>query len=262
MIDEYLALLGVPRRSPSLEYLFELHRAHVSRVPYTNLQIMRGTPASIEPLDAVRQILGGNGGYCFHLNGGLSWLLRELGFAITLHRGYAFRHGAATQDLNHLALLAHDLDGRVWFVDAGLGDAIYEPLPLAVGHYRQGPFEYALDFVGGRWQFTHDELGSFAYMEFEPEAAAIGDFAEAHKFLSASQDSPFTRFVTSQVRFADRVSIVRACTATLLDSAGKHETYLETPSDFAAAYAAVKLSNVDDQWEHSRSAHVQWLASL
>ena len=52
MIDEYLALLGVPRRAPSLDHLFELHRAHVSRVPYTNVQIMRGAPASIDPLDA------------------------------------------------------------------------------------------------------------------------------------------------------------------------------------------------------------------
>ena len=262
MIDEYLGLLGVPRRAPSLDYLYELHRAHVSRVPYTNVQIMRGTPASIDPLDAVRQILGGNGGYCLHLNGGFSWLLRELGFAITLHRGYAYRHGVCGTDLNHLALLAHDLQGGVWFADAGLGDGLYEPLPLAVGHYRQGPFVYGLDFVGGRWRFTHDELGSFAHMEFEPEAVDFPDFAEAHKFLSKSAESPFTRFLTAQVRLADRLCIVRGCTSTLLDAAGKHETYAESVSAFAAAYAAVRLSNVDDLWERTRASHEQWLASL
>jgi len=262
LIDDYLALLGVPRRAPSLEYLFELHRAHVTRVPYTNVQIMRGTPASIDQLDAVRQILAGNGGYCFHLNGGFSWLLRQLGFAITLHRGYAVRHGVTSTDLNHLALIAHELDDGPWFVDAGLGDALYEPLPLAVGHYRQGPFVYGLDFAGGRWRFTHDELGSFAYMEFEPEAVGIQDFAEAHKSLSEAPDSPFLRFLTSQVRMPDRVCIVRGCTSTLLDSAGKHETYAESASDFAAAYAAVRLSNVDDLWESTLAAHKQWLASL
>lgn len=262
MIDEYLALLGVARRPPSLGYLFELHRAHVTRVPYTNLQIIRGTPASIDQLDAVRQILDGNGGYCFHLNGAFSWLLRRLGFAITLHRGYAFRHGVASADLNHLALIAHDVDDGPWFVDAGLGDGLYEPLPLAVGHYRQGPFVYGLDFAGGRWRFTHDELGSFAYMEFEPEAAAIGDFAEAHKLLSESPDSPFLRFLTCQVRLPDRVRIVRGCISTLLDADGKHETYAESASDFTAAYAAVRLSNVDDLWESSMAGHKQWLASL
>lgn len=262
MIDEYLALLGVPRRAPSLEYLFELHRAHVSRVPYTNVQIMRGTPASIDPSDAVRQILDGNGGYCFHLNGGFSWLLRELGFAITMHRGFAYRHRATSTELNHLALLAHDLDGKVWFVDAGLGDGIYEPLPLAAGHYRQGPFEYGLEFVGGHWRFTHDESGSFAYLDFEPEAVAIGDFAEAHKRLSESPDSPFLRFLTSQVRFADRVCIMRACTSTVLDAAGKHETVVESASDFTSAYAAVRLSNVDDLWESTQAGHELWLATL
>jgi len=262
VIDEYLGLLGVPRRAPSLAYLFELHRAHVARVPYTNVQIMRGRPASIEPLDAIRQILDGNGGYCFHLNGAFSWLLREVGFAITLHRGYAYRHGVTSIDLNHLALLAHDLDDRVWFVDAGLGDALYEPLPLAVGHYRQGPFVYGLDFVGGRWRFTHDELGSFAYMDFEPEAVGIGDFAEAHEFLSTAPSSPFRRFLTSQVRLADRVNIMRGCTSTLLDATGKHETYAESGSDFAAAYAVVGLSNVDDFWEETLETHRQRLASL
>ena len=266
MIDEYLALLGVPRREPSLKYLFALHRAHVSRVPYTNVQIMRGNPASVDPCDAVRQILDGNGGYCFHLNGAFSWLLRELGFAITLHRGYAYRHGATSAELNHLALLAHDLDGdldgKVWFVDAGLGDGLYEPLPLAAGHYRQGPFVYGLAFVDGLWRFTHDETGSFAYLDLEPEAAAIGDFAEAHKRLSESPDSSFLRFLTSQVRFADRVCVMRGCTLTVLDAAGKRETVAMSASDFAAAYAEVCLSNVDDLWESTLAGHEQWLATL
>jgi arylamine N-acetyltransferase len=262
VIDEYLALLGVARRPPSIGYLFELHRAHVSRVPYTNVQIMRGRPASIDPLDAVRQILDGNGGYCFQLNSGFSWLLRELGFCLTLHRGYALRHGESSAELNHLALVVHDLEERMWFADAGLGDGLYEPLPLATGHYRQGPFVYGLEFTGTHWRFTHDELGSFAYLDFEPAAAALGDFAEAHRHLSTAPQSPLTRFLTAQVRLADRVSIVRACTATLLDSAGKHESQQDSPQDFARAYAEARLSNVDDLWEHSRMAHVQWLASL
>lgn len=262
MIDEYLSVLGVGKAAPSVEYLFELHRAQVSRVPYTNVQIMRGRPASIDPRDAVRQILDGHGGYCFHLNGAFSWLLRELGFSITQHRGYVYRHGEAAAELNHLVLLAHDLEGGVWFVDAGLGDAIYEPLPLAAGEYGQGPFVYSLDFTGARWRFTHDKLGSFGAMEFEPAAAVIEDFAEAHRRLSTSPESPFTRFLTAQIRLPDRVSIVRACTSVVLDSSGKHEHYVDSWSVFVRAYASVGLSNVDDLWQHSRAAHTQWLASL
>ncbi|HEX6686385.1 MAG TPA: arylamine N-acetyltransferase [Candidatus Limnocylindrales bacterium] len=262
MIDDYLALLGVRRVAPSVAHLFELHRAHVERVPYSNAQIMRGKPASIQQRDAVRQILDGHGGYCFHLNGAFSWLLRELGFAITLHRGYVFRHGATDADLNHLVLLAHDLDGTVWFVDAGLGDALHEPLPLAPGHYRQGPFVYSLESTGSRWRFTHDERGSFAAMEFEPAAAVIDDFAEAHKFLSTSPESSFTRFLTAQIRLPDRVRLVRGCTRVELDAAGKHEETLASQVEWADAYARLGLSNVDDLWEHTRAAHERWLASL
>lgn len=262
MIDEYLSLLRVGRREASVGYLFELHRAHVARVPYTNVQIMRGRPASIDPLDAIRQILDGHGGYCFHLNGGFSWLLRRLGFAVTLHRGYVYRHGESAAELNHLVLLAHDLDGGAWFVDAGLGDALHEPLPFAPGHYSQGTFVYSLSFTGTRWRFTHDPLGSFAAMEFEPAAAVIDDFAGAHRHLSTSPESPFKRFLTAQIRLPDSVPIVRGCTSIVLDSAGKREVHLDSAGEFARAYAAVGLSDVDDLWEQSRVAHEKWLASL
>src|SRR5262245_20980864 len=91
MITAYLSRLGLPLEPPSVDYLFALHRAHVSNVTYSNLQIMRGTPTPIEPEESVRAILAGYGGYCFHLNGAFSWLLRELGFSVTRHRGYVRR---------------------------------------------------------------------------------------------------------------------------------------------------------------------------
>lgn len=262
MIDEYLSVLGVRRcAEPAPGHLFELHRAHVERVPYSNVQIMRGTSASVRPVDAVRQLLDGHGGYCFHLNGAFSWLLRELGYAITLHRGYVFSHGATEAQPNHLVLLAHDLGDRVWFVDVGLGDAIHEPLPLAAGHYKQGPFAYSLEFTGSRWRFTHDQTGSFTTMEFEPEAATIGDFEQAHRFLSTSPESPFTRLLVAQNRLPDRVRTMRACTWTEFDAAGKHEKVFVSQREWAAAYARLGLSGVDDLWEHSRAAHEQWLAT-
>jgi hypothetical protein len=43
---------------------------------------------------------------------------------------------------NHVVLTVSDLPtdenpSGCWYVDAGLGDALYEPLPLAPGTYRQ-----------------------------------------------------------------------------------------------------------------------------
>jgi arylamine N-acetyltransferase len=80
------------------------------------------------------------GGYCYQLNGAFSLLLQHLGYAVSLHRGGVHGpDGPSTAELgNHLVLVVHDLpderspDGR-WYVDAGLGEALHEPLPLPAG---------------------------------------------------------------------------------------------------------------------------------
>ena len=43
--------------------------AHLERVPYETLDIVLGKPPGIDPLASARRILGGRGGYCYHLNG-------------------------------------------------------------------------------------------------------------------------------------------------------------------------------------------------
>lgn len=261
MIDRYLARLGLVRRPPSVDYLFALHRAHVSKVPYTNVEVLRGTSAPIQPMACVAQIVSGKGGYCFHLNGAFSWLLRELGFAVTLHRGFVRNRGnEAELALNHLALVVHDLDG-VWFVDAGLGDALYEPLPLTPGTYDQGPFRYQLS-AGDRWLFTHDERGSFQSMEFEPAAARFEDFADAHHRLSTSPDSSFLKFLTAQIRLADRVPMVRCCTFAEVDASGRSETTLDSLEQWSAALAGIGVGGCEDLWPAEREAHQAWLATL
>lgn len=260
MIDAYLSLLGLPRAAPSAEYLFAIHRAHVSRVPYTNLEIMRGNVTPVDLESSVRQVLAGKGGYCFHLNGALAWLLRELGFTVTLHRGYVRNHGTTDAPaLNHLVLLVHG-PGHVWLADAGLGDGLHEPLPLAAGFHRQGPFRYEL--VGGpRWRFLHDPTGSFQAMEFDPVAADIDDFAAAHHRLSTAPDSSFRRFLTAQLRTGDRISILRGCTHTVIDKAGRHERTLDTLPDWQAALTSLRLPDCGDLWPSEREAHQSWLAS-
>jgi N-hydroxyarylamine O-acetyltransferase len=267
MIDQYLDRLGLPHARPSVDYLFALHRAHVSRVAYSNLQIIRGRPASIEPEVAVREIIAGHGGYCFHLNGAFSWLLRQLGFAVTLHRGYVWNRALdddVVPPLNHLVLLVHDLDG-VWFVDAGLGDAIYEPLPLTPGTYYQGPFRYELDASSTRdgWRFTHDPAGSFRAMEFESVAARIDDFADAHTRLSTSPDSSFVKFLTAQVRTAAGADALRGCILTTVDASGRRTVHLDDPDRWVSTL--VRLGLADDGlaalWPTERATHEAWLAS-
>jgi N-hydroxyarylamine O-acetyltransferase len=266
MIEAYLARLGLPRAAPGVDYLFTLHRAHVSRVTYSNLQIMRGTPAAIDPEVSAGEVIAGRGGYCFHLNGAFSWLLRELGFQVTLHRGYVQRLVQIGEpQLNHLVLVVHNVQGGPWFVDAGLGDAIHEPLPLAAGRYAQGPFRYEFGPASGRdgWRFTHDPLGSFDLMEFESARATIDDFRAAHTHLSTSPESNFVKFLTAQVRRADGVQALRGCVLTVVDAAGRHVRHIEEPDEWVSTLVGLGLTDdgLASLWPSERATHEAWLAS-
>src|SRR5262245_24023453 len=121
--------MGLSTRPPAdLEGLFTLLRAHVERVPYENLDIWRGRPVTIDPAESVARITRGRGGYCYHLNGAFSALLKQLGFDVIRHFGgvqpnHEIAPGATG---NHLVLTVAGLPseanpGGEWLVDAGLG---------------------------------------------------------------------------------------------------------------------------------------------
>ncbi|MEU8002947.1 arylamine N-acetyltransferase [Catellatospora sp. NPDC049111] len=272
MIDAYLSRLGVPRRTPSAAYLRELHRAQVTRVPYTNQEIMLGRPGAVTADEALRRVMGGVGGYCFHLNAAFSELLRALGFTVTLHRGYVV---AALDEvdpaLNHLALLVHDLPdaanpGGRWLADAGLGDALFDPLPLVDGEHVQGPFAYALAASPrpeAGWRLRHDPVGSFAACDIVAAPTVLGDFAAAHEHLSTSAESPFTRFLTAQRRTAAGVDILRGCLLLTIDAAGRREEHLSTRERWREALAdlfGLTGDDLDELWPGAVAAHEEWVA--
>ena len=57
LVAAYLSFLGYDDRPPpTLESLAELHRRHLARVPYENLEIMLGRPPSVDPLDSLARV--------------------------------------------------------------------------------------------------------------------------------------------------------------------------------------------------------------
>lgn len=270
MIEVYLSLLGVPRRAPSAAYLRELHQAQVTRVPYTNVEIMLGRPGTVSADEALRRVTGGVGGYCFHLNAAFAELLRALGFTVTLHRGYVIAAlDEADAALNHLALVVHDLPepanpGGRWLADAGLGDALFDPLPLVDGEHVQGPFAYALTSSPrpeAGWRLLHDPVGSFAACDIAAAPALLGDFAAAHEHLSTSAESPFTRLLTAQRRTAAGVDVLRGCLLLTIDAAGRREEHLSTRERWREALAelfGLTGDGLDELWPGAVAAHEEW----
>ncbi|GLV84500.1 arylamine N-acetyltransferase [Streptomyces lavendulae subsp. lavendulae] len=273
-VDGYLAVLEVGRpAAPTAEALWALHRAQVERVSYENLDIQLGRPTGIGAEESVARIVRGRGGYCFHLNGAFGALLDALGYDVTRHRA-GVQNGPgdpAGATGNHLALTVR-LDGGHWLVDTGLGDGLYEPLPLREGTYTQGPFTYGMapsTAVPGGWRFTHDPRGAFTGMDFAPGPAELSSFAAEHVRLSTSPDSGFVRVLTAHRRDAGGVDVLRGCVLRRIDAGGTRERTIDSAEDWYGVLAGVfrlDLTGVDaparaELWHRVHTAHREWEAA-
>lgn len=277
-VGGYLHRLGLPDPgSPSVESLRRLHMAHVERIPYENLEIQLGRRTTVDPLESVERIVGRRrGGYCYHLNGAFSALLRELGFAVARHVGGVQRTGGDPAGANsgHLALtvsgLPHDTCPEgVWLADVGLGSALHEPLPLREGTYRQGPFEYRLRASAaepGGWRFDHDRRGGFVGMDFRAEGAEMTEFAAIHEYLSTAPGSSFVRVAVVQRREPGAVHVLRGVVLTRLGQDPAPETVLESPAQwygvlddlFGLALDDVDAIDRERLWRRVVAAHEEY----
>ena len=273
----YLERLGLERPArPDVAWLFAAQRAHMERIPYENLEIQLGRATSVDPVEAIGRIVRGRGGYCFHLNGALGTLLAGVGYEVRRHLGHvrgetADQHSAELT-VNHQVLTVV-CEGERWFVDTGLGDAPYEPMPLRAGFVaRQGPFSYGLERWSGRvggWRFVHDPRAeSFTSMVFAPEPVEPAAFAEAHAYLSTSPDSSFVRAAVVSRRDAQGADVLRGRVNYRIDGAGVSKRLLDTPGEWFALLAdlyGLELPDVDGParerlWARVSAAHELWLA--
>ena len=279
-IERYLERLGVERETPSAAALARIHRAQVEHVPYETTWIHMGETVGVVDRWALLHRIASQqrGGYCFMLNGALSLLLEALGYDVTLHVGGVHGAEGPTREAmeNHLVLVAHGLPtpenpGGDWYVDAGLGDGLHEPLPLVPGTYTQGPLTFqlgAIDSAIGDWQVLHDPLGSFTGMVFRAEPTTMESFAARHQYLSSSPESGFVKTVTVQRRDCAGVDVLRGQVLGRVGEPATADRTLETREEWFETVAGrfglpltdVPAEALDRLWERVHAAHEQWLA--
>jgi N-hydroxyarylamine O-acetyltransferase len=275
----HLRRLGVKAAPPSADALAELHRAYVETIPYETTWIHLGETWSLDETAAANRIAhGGRGGYCFHLNGAFARLLGDLGYTVSRHVGGVHRgEPDAAAMTNHLVLIVSELPtdnnpGGCWYVDAGLGDALYEPLPLIEGTYAQGPMTFTLTETPGGvgdWHFTHDPKGSFVGMAFRSTPAGMTEFAERHAFLSTSPESSFVRTVTVQRRSANTAAALRALQLRTITTSGTVDRLIDERAEWFALladYFNLRLPDAPDAakdalWRHANESHEAHLAT-
>ncbi len=108
---------------PSLATLNALILAHVSSIPFENLDVLLGRPIVVEPV-AIEQklVVARRGGYCFEQNTLFMFVLRALGFTVTpiSARVRAARPRDQTPPRTHVFLRVELPEGS-WLADVGVG---------------------------------------------------------------------------------------------------------------------------------------------
>ncbi len=196
-LDAYLERIGLAGR-PTVA---EVHRAHITSIPFENLDPQRGVPVSLALEDLQRKLVRERrGGYCFEQNLLMKAALEALGASVELFLARVRMGGppGTVRPRTHL-VLGVELDGVRWHADVGLGlGSPFEPIPFGPGDEREqfgwryrvvrdGP-ELVLQWIeGGRWA---DLYG------FEPRPAPLIDVEVNNWYTSTHPDS---RFVTGLI---------------------------------------------------------------
>ena len=191
-LDTYLERIGLQGR-PTLR---QLHRAHVSAIPFENLDPRRGLPVSLE-IDAIQDKLVNQrrGGYCFEHNLLFKAALEALGLPVdTLLARSRWNFPPGTLNpLTHMTLRV-SIDGEPWLADVGFGaGTLLEPIPLRPdGPHDQSGWQFRLieeaDELVLQTQTSDGWRDMYALL---PRPAAPIDVEVGNWFVSTRPESKF-----------------------------------------------------------------------
>jgi N-hydroxyarylamine O-acetyltransferase len=128
-VNAYLAKLGLPRARHSEGYLKKLHREHLLRIPFENLDIHFKRPIVLDIQAIFKKIIPSHrGGFCYELNYLFYHLLNHLGFDCYVISAKVRNEetGLFGPEYDHMALVVQ-LDDKLLLVDVGFGDAFITP---------------------------------------------------------------------------------------------------------------------------------------
>lgn len=275
-IRAYLDRLGIEDiQPPTKSFLFALHRAHVQRIPWQTVDIFAGKPAPMDIRSSINLMLNHRSGYCFHLNGAFSELLRSLGYTVYWHKAGVQPLGEEPRvNSFHLGLtvLLKDVESKEerWIVDVGLGDIPYEPLPLLSGTYIQDPLTYRVtesSVVSGGWRMVHDPGASFAGVDVDHEVVQdLKLFEPKHEHYSCSAQSPWINLFLVRNRHAQGSNELRGCIWGSMDKDGVKKTEIRTQSQWLEVLGdlfdehLVTYSKLEREalWKKAWQKHEEW----
>ena len=224
-LSRYLQRIGL-QGEPTLA---ELHRAHVSRILFENLDPFVGIPVSVDPDAIARKLVdAGRGGYCFEHNLLFKRAVEAMGGRAEpmLARVRGGRFDSEVSPLGHM-LLRVEHEGSTWHADVGFGNGtLLEPIPFGPGGpYEQSGWRYRVIDEGATLVLQADtESGWRDVYAFAPEPSPAVDVEVNNWFICTN---PHSMFVTNLLVTENGRDGVRT---TLSDFGGTMELIVETPT--------------------------------
>ena len=261
--QEYLARIAFTAPAhgefhrPSLALLRALHEAHMLAAPFENLSIHYGQPIVLREAALYDKVVRRRrGGFCYELNGMFAWLLRELGYEVTLLSAEVAESGGNfSSAYDHLALLIHQVDGADWLADVGFGDSFRQPLRFQAdveqdggdGHTYRLRVAQSLDGAQEqRGQFPYwlvEQRGDDSAVQWEPvyrftlQPHTLADFTDRCIFQQTSPESHFTQRRICSLALSDgRISLSDLRLITTRDGE-REERLLSSEDEYRAVLA-------------------------
>jgi N-hydroxyarylamine O-acetyltransferase len=186
----------------SVPVLEALHLAHVTHIPFENLDIQLGRPVRLDlPGLQAKLVQGKRGGYCFEQNTLFAAALECLGFRLK-RLAARVRLGARRVLPRTHMLLEVEVEGRSWLADVGFGgEGLLKPIPLVAEqvceHYG---WSYRLQEAAGLWTLQCFRRGEWLDLyAFTREPQFDVDFEMANYYVSTHPESRFVQTLTAQL---------------------------------------------------------------
>jgi N-hydroxyarylamine O-acetyltransferase len=198
----YLARIGYDGSlDPTVETLSALHFAHVSAIPFENLDIVLGRGISLDLGDLqAKLVTSRRGGYCFEQNALFAAVLEALGFKV-LRLAARVRFGALEIGPRTHMLLEVEVENAGWLADVGFGSAgpLY-PIRLQEGELvLQGAWSLRIRKEGEVFVLQSQETdGWLDLYAFTREPQYPVDYELGNHYTSTHPHSPFVQNVIVQ----------------------------------------------------------------
>ncbi|MET1074221.1 MAG: arylamine N-acetyltransferase, partial [Umezawaea sp.] len=207
-IDAYLARIGYTGdRAPTAATLRALQHAHVTAIPWENVDMFLGRPTRLD-VEGVQEklIAHSRGGACSEHTTLFAAALEHLGFPVTAMQGRV-RMGAKKRRPATHNLLRVLADDRTWISDVGFGSSPLEPLELVDGYEAgQGVWRYRVTRDQDLWLLHSHRDGSWIDVHgFTEQTRYPVDLVVSNHYNATHPGSPFNTRLLAQRISDDRL---------------------------------------------------------